>query len=347
MKLDEKLKLAYSKIKAARRILLIGHSSPDADAFASLGAMLEISNIFGAGAYAYTDKKNSGAYDFIPHENLVKDSAPDDLLAFEAIVILDCGSISRTGLEARLRTMLKATAEGRISRRPYIIEFDHHEQQEKYADLEIRLPDKASTTEIIYHFLKINDLEINKILANCILIGLMTDTGHFLHANSSREAIAVASEMLMRGAALPKIVQNTIHNKSFVSLKVWGRILENMVFNPETGLAVSALSEVELTGLIAPTAGRSTISPILAAELLGADLFGDIVSFLSQLAGVRVALLLREEGGRVKGSLRTTDEEADVAAIAQKFGGGGHKKAAGFTLPGRLVRTNKGWTIKE
>jgi len=74
-------------------------------------------------------------------------------------------------------------------KRPYLIEFDHHQPQEAYADLEIRLPDKASTTEIIYHFLQANNLPISKLLANCILIGLMTDTGHFLHANSSRKRL--------------------------------------------------------------------------------------------------------------------------------------------------------------
>jgi phosphoesterase RecJ-like protein len=61
-----------------------------------------------------------------------------------------------------------------------------------------------------------------------------------------------------------------------------------------------------------------------------------------------VALLLREENGRVKGSLRTNYDEVNVAKIAQNWGGGGHKKASGFSLPGRLARTEKGWkVIKE
>lgn len=334
MNLIEKLQLAHRRIKAAGRILLVGHSSPDADALASLGALIEIAGLLNLEFYAYADRKIAGAYDFIPHENFVSDRTPEDLLAFGVILILDCGSISRTGLEARLRTLIKAEQEGRVNRRPYIIEFDHHQPQENYADLAIRLTDKASTTEVIYHFLKANNLEINKTLANCILIGLMTDTGHFLHANSSREAIAVAAEMLVRGAALPKIVQHTIHNKSFLSLKIWGRSLENIIFNSETGLAVSALNALELEELASP----------IDAEL-NSDLFGDIVSFLAALSGVRVALLLREENDKVKGSLRTNDEEIDVAKIAQNWGGGGHKKAAGFSLDGRLVKTKTGWKV--
>ncbi|MFA6995387.1 MAG: DHH family phosphoesterase [Patescibacteria group bacterium] len=334
MNLQEKLQLAYAKMQGAKRILVIGHTSPDADAIASIGAILEIAANLGLESYAYADKKPAGAYHFIPNEGLIVDEEPADLLAFDLIFILDCGSISRTGLEARIRTLIKAAQEGRVLKRPYLIEFDHHQPQETYADLEVRLPDKASTTEIIYHFLQANNLTVSKSLANCILIGLMTDTGHFLHANSSREAISVSSEMLLRGASLPKIINYTVNNKSFSALKVWGRALENMQFNQETGLVSSALTAVELAELLPPEENTPSV-----------DLFGDIVSFLSALSGVRVALFLREEEGRVKGSLRTNSEEINVARIAQNWGGGGHKKAAGFSLAGHLVKTEGGWKV--
>ena len=107
-----------------------------------------------------------------------------------------------------------------------------------------------------------------------------------------------------------------------------------MKFNPETGLASSALSEIELDELLTA-----------AEKETQADLFGDIVSFMSYLSGVRVALLLREENGRVKGSLRTASDEIDVADIARNWGGGGHKKAAGFSIAGRLKTTETGWRI--
>lgn len=334
MEFTSDLQLAYQEIKKARRLLAVGHVSPDADALASLGAMLEAARLIGPAAEAYAEKKPDGSYDFIPYFGAVSAQAPDDLLSFDVILILDCGSISRTGLEARIGAMLAAEKEGRLARRPFIIEFDHHLPQEHYADLEIRLPDKASTTEIIYHFFKANNLEINKTAANCILIGLLTDTGHFLHANSSREAMTVASEMLLRGASLPGIIKHTIRNKSFQALKVWGRVLENMHFNAATGLVSSGLTAEDLAPFIGPDGSG-----------LEADLFGDIVSFLAASSGARVALLLREEGDRVKGSLRSNCDDVDLAAVAQNWGGGGHKKAAGFSLNGRLVRTENGWKV--
>lgn len=334
MNLTEKLQSAYSKIAAAQRVLIVGHTSPDADAIASIGAMIELARSLGLGFYAFADKKIDGAYSFIPNEDMIRAEEPDDLRIFDIILVLDCGSISRTGLEARLRTLIKASSDGRLLKRPYIIELDHHQLSESYADLEIRSSDKASTTEIIYNLLKANNLEINRALANCILIGLMTDTGHFLHANSSREALAVSSEMLLRGASLPRIIDHTVNNKNFASFKVWGRAIENMRLDSETGFVFSALTASEL-GELMPD-GESS---------LGADLFGDIVSFLCTLSGAKVALLLREEKGKVKGSLRTNDDIVDVARIAQNWGGGGHKKAAGFTVPGRLLKKDNGWSI--
>lgn len=332
MDLTAKLQLAYFHLKSARRVLIIGHTSPDADALSSVGAMTEVLRPLGINIYSFTEGKSEIGFDFIPNASLVNSLPPADLDTFDVILVLDCGAISRTALEPRLRALLAAGNSGR--KRPLIIEFDHHELQESYADIEIRLPDKASTTEIIYHFLLANKLPITKVVADCILIGLMTDTGHFLHANSSREALAVASEMLLRGASLPNIINHTVNNRSFVSLKIWGRALENMKLNAKTGLAAAALTETDL----------ADISPLgtLNADV---DVFGDIVSFISRLEGVKVGLLLREESGRVKGSLRTTRDDIDVSYIAKSWGGGGHKKAAGFSIPGRLAPTADGWKV--
>jgi len=330
----EKLELAYQKIKEAKNILLIGHTNPDADALSSLGILIEFCKTSMINFFAYTEKKPYDAYTYIPNEELIFGVSPDDLKNYEVIITLDCGSINRTGLEDRLRRLIKARNGGALLANPYIIEFDHHNQAESFADLEIRYPDCASTSELLYYFFKANNLEINKNVANCILIGLLADTGHFLHTNSSSEAMLVASEMLLRGASLPKITAYTTQNKSIVTLKVWGRVLENLKFNSETGLASSALKAEEISSLLTPEEKERH-----------ADLFSDIVSFLSSLSGVSVALLLREEEGKVRGSLRSNLDNIDVSLIAQQWGGGGHKKAAGFVIEGKIASSANGWKI--
>ncbi len=335
MNLSEKLQLAYFKLKHSKKALLIGHISPDADALASVGAMIEICSSLNIESYSYADGLMVDSFNFIPNANKISPQPPTDLLDFDIIVILDCGSISRTALKDRLETMLCLKKEGKIPERPYIIEIDHHVPQDAYADLEIRLPDKASTTEIIFHLLQVNGHAITKSLADCILIGLMTDTGHFLHANSSREALAVASEMLLRGASMPNIISNTVSNKSYTSLKIWGKALESMSLNKKTGLAVVAFTAPDIKGFFEGSADGG----------LDVDIYGDIVSFISRLEGVRASLLLREEDGKVKGSLRTVCDDIDVSQIARNWDGGGHKKAAGFSLAGRLKKTETGWKV--
>ena len=236
-------------------------------------------------------------------------------------------------MEEEIGELIKFKKDQNLSK-PYIIEFDHHEHQESYADLEVRLPDRASTTEIIYEFFRANDKKINKVIASCILIGLMSDTGHFVHPNSSSKALEVSSQMLLCGASLKKISNYIKGENTLAALKIWGKVLSTLKVDPETKFAFVALSEEDLLEFQAEKESGAIHS-----------IFSDIVSFISYLAGVSVALLLREEKGRVKGSLRANNSSIDVSNLAALFGGGGHKRAAGFSLEGKLKKTKNGWSV--
>ena len=151
MEINRKFQAAYQKISAAQEILLVGHVSPDHDALASLGVMLALSGRLSIKTLAYAGNKPSSGYEFVPYEKLVSSDKPTDLSKFSVIIILDCGSLARTGLELEIK---EALANRKISgsQQPFFIELDHHEPHDHYADIEIRLPHKASTTEIIYDF---------------------------------------------------------------------------------------------------------------------------------------------------------------------------------------------------
>lgn len=334
---EEKLKAAYKKIIKAKNVLLLSHTSPDADALSSLAAMIEFLREEKINFYAFADKKKDGEYPFIPNEELIKSEAPKSLESFDVVVVLDCGSISRTKIE---ELIINSIADRSGSDKPFFIELDHHEKLSSYADIEIRRQDKASTTSIVHDLLKINGVNINKATSDCILSGLMSDTGCFLHSNSTAEAIALASDMLSYGASFHKILRATTKNSNFISLKTWGKVIENLHFDSTSGLASSGLSEQEIKEIKKSGAENDE-------NELAADLFGVIVSSICSFEGVKVALLLREENGLVKGSLRTNSDHIDVAKIAGQFGGGGHKKAAGFSINGYLVKTEKGWKIKK
>lgn len=334
---QEKLKLAYNKIKKAKRILLIGHLSPDADALSSVGGIIELIKNDNKYFYAFAQGKKEGDFSFIPNEQFIKDKKPDSLEFFDLIITLDCGSLARTGIEEEIKETIKQRGK---SKTPYFIEIDHHEKIEPWSDLEIRRQDKASTSVMIYDLLKANNVPITKPFSDLILSGLVSDTGCFLYSNSSPKAISIASEMLSHGASFNRILKATTKNSNLLSLKIWGKAIENLHFNQKTGLASSGLSAIELQEL--KERYRESQDDVVIS-----DLFSMIVSFICSLKGVRVALLLREENDIIKASLRTNDKDINVAELAANFGGGGHRKAAGFSLKGKLIRTEDGWKVRS
>ena len=326
---------AYHKIKIASKILVISHINPDGDALSSTGAFLELLNNLNIPAVGFCAKKNDTTFDYLPHQSKIISHQTDlpALTSFDLILILDCGSLSRTDLASEILELKK------LETRPYIIEFDHHPKMDDYSDLEIRNPDKAATAEIIYDFFKENKISFNKNLANCILTGILTDTGNFLYPNSSEHNLEIASQMMSCGAQFPKIVNNILRNKNFLVMKLWGMAMNNLRVNKKYNIAYSVITKDDLLEL------NKLGTTEEVDHFLHSDVFGDITGFLGNLSDVKAVMLLREEGGKIKGSLRTSKSEMDISGLAKYLGGGGHPKASGFTLDGSIIKQGDGWEI--
>ena len=327
---------AYLKIKNARKLLIVSHLNPDGDALSSSCIFLELASMLGVPAEAYCHNKKTNTFNYLSGESRITSNKSEilPLTDYDVVVIVDCGSLLRTNLESEIEEV------GASVDRPYIIEFDHHPKIDDYADLEIRQPDKAATVEIIYNLLRENKVKFNKNIANCILTGLLTDTGNFLYSSATNINIAIASEMLDYGAQFPKIVNNTLHNQSLLTMKVWGVTMDNLRINEQYNLAYSVITKDDIDNLLKV----GTADEI--ERYLNYDVYGDIAGFLSTLADVQAIMLLREEEiGKIKGSLRTSKPDVDISILAKKLGGGGHKKASGFAVSGHIVKTESGWEI--
>ncbi len=319
---------AYRKILAAKNILIVSHLHPDVDAMSSIGIMVELTENLGKNYLAYAQDKEDGIFDFLPHSERVHSKLPIgfSLSDYDLILVLDCGEVNRTGIAEALRCRNKENN--------YVIEFDHHPPVSHFADLEIRLPKLASATEVLYHFLRVNDVDINKNISNLLLSGILTDTGNFLYPSTSEDTINIASELLQHGAQLPKIYQHTLQNKNLVSMKLLGLALKNLKINPRYNLAVSVLTKEEI---------EEAVQAFDPDEVIN-DIFGDIIGFLSNLGGVKGVILLREESnGKVKANLRTADPDTIISPLAHIFGGGGHPKASGFLIDGRIIKKGDDW----
>ncbi len=328
---------AFHYISQARRLLIVGHIHPDGDALSSVCALLEVAESYQVTAEAFcSHKKDKTVFDYLPHINRINSNKEklDALDQYDVIVAVDCGSLSRTDLEEEILALKNQTT------RPYVIEFDHHPHLDDYADLEIRQPEKAATAEVIHDFLVANQVPINREVADCVLTGLLADTGNFLYSKTSEANLSIASQMVAYGARLPKIIESLNRNQNLLTMRLWGLTLENLRINEAYNLAYSVLTKKELDSLV------DLGTPEEIDRFLSQDVYGEIAGFLSNLAEVDAIMLLREDKeGYIKGSLRTSKEGVDISSLAQKLGGGGHAKASGFVVAGHLVKDGDVWKI--
>lgn len=322
---------AYFLMQASKKVLVIGHINPDSDAISSVASIIELMILWNKKYKAFCFNKPKGVFSFLPHEEKIANSFNYNINDFDLLIILDCGSLARTALAEEIIEVKKSGWTGKI------IEFDHHPKIDDYSDIEIRDPEAAATTEIIYEFLEINQIRINKTLATLLLSGILTDTANFLYSSTRDRTIIIASELLKKGAQFSKIMERVMNKKSFSTVKIWGKVLDNLYINKEYSLAVAILSYNDLKNYI----DNKTFEDEAISEIAG---------FLSNLSEIKTILFLREaKPGLIKGSLRATayNKDLDLSRLAVILGGGGHKKASGFSLSGKLVKINKNnWQIQ-
>lgn len=196
---------------------------------------------------------------------------------------------------------------------------DHHPTNTRYARVNIVEASACSTAQILVALLDRLGWTLSHSAATCLLTGVFTDTGSLMHSNTTGEVYRTVARLLRAGAAHQRIVQNVFRTTKLSTLRLWGRVLEKIAITEEGG-AVSAVTEQDF---------RTTGADF--SELTGA------IDYLNAVPGMRFSLILSERGGKVKGSLRTLRDDVDVSSMAQALSGGGHRRAAGFAVPGKLT----------
>lgn len=316
--------LVYQKIwdtvRTAKHCLLISHKKPDGD---TLGAMVGFGNaldFLGKAHSRFCTDMPPSPYRFMPgcarvtnNQKSVLEQNPD------VVILFDSGDLVFAGVDEFV---------AKIKPRPIIINIDHHHTNSRFGDINAVTTDAASTTEVVYRILDANGLKVDHNIATCLLAGLCTDTGNFSNPATTVSALALGGELLNRGAKFGSIFRALWKNKSMGGLKLWGLALERLHYDEKSETATTALFAVDL---------RECGADEEAAE--------GISNFLSSVLNVTIVLVLRgTEDGKVKGSFRTTAER-DVSALAAFYGGGGHKKAAGFTVAGKIEETPNEWKV--
>lgn len=340
MLLANKLQSAYQMIKTAKGVLLISHLRPDGDALSSLCALKLIIDRLEIANWSFCEDQHPIVFDYLPGFNEIMNDKNDVLKKLQSnsvitdkvdlIIVTDCGSLARTALSSEIKEWQKQGVK--------VIEIDHHPKVDDYADLEIRDDALSSSAELIFEFIDSNKINFDRLLADCVLTGIMSDTGNFLYPSASKRTMQIASVALSAGAAYAKILQAVAGDKNLLIMKLWGLVLERLQLNPKYSLAMAVITRKDLTKLFENYHLDS------ATE---GELFSNLVSFLSNYAGAKAVMLLHEDGkGFVKGSLRSTADGYLVNHLARALGGGGHERAAGFAIAGQLFY-NGNWQIIE
>ncbi len=310
------------RLGQARRVLLITHKNPDGDALGSMLGLAYYLHENNLDHISFCASEVPEHFFFLPRFETIKanvDAITRD--EFDTLVVLDAGDLERTGVIELLPQIKGVSA---------IINIDHHRTNTNFGHINLVEPKASSTAEIIYHFLDFHRFAIRPDVATCLLTGILTDTGSFSNLATTPSSLAVASKLLAAGARSRDIMDYTLHNKSLNQLQLWGRALARLKKNEATGFVTTIITKKDM-------------------DELGLDdeSIDGIANFLNSLKEASVVMVLREkEEGVVKASLRTHEPNIDVSQFARQFGGGGHKKAAGFSIKGKIVETDKGWKIE-
>ncbi|MBI2588524.1 DHH family phosphoesterase [Candidatus Berkelbacteria bacterium] len=307
------------KIEEEDNFLVLSHIDPDGDAVGTALALFWALNGLGKKAQVVLADPVPLAFSFLPGASLI---TRDFLLAdFDYIITVDCGDLKQTGFAARLKEAIK--------RKKYLINLDHHQKNDLSKLSRLNYMDSAApaTAVLLVKLLKELEISLSPELATCLFCGLFTDTGGFRHANTTTEVLELTADLLNRGADARQVVSNLAKQRSFVQLKLWGRVLNRLVL--KDGLAYSFVLQNDLADF-----------GLKAQELNG------LVNLLNTVPKARLAVLFVEQkDGLIKVSLRTEDLTFDVSALAARFGGGGHRRAAGFTIKGKIVKNIDGLKI--
>lgn len=286
-------------------IVICGHVSPDGDCIGSQLALMNALRAKGkrvvcvlADAQPSVDE----AFSFLPGFAELKPADEYDG-PVGVFVGVDVPTVERIGKGAALH-----------ARAAFRITIDHHAVDATMADLVYVDPDAAAAALLVWDVAKCLMGEPSAEVAQCAYTGLASDTGRFQYQNTDAACLQEAALMVAAGAEPAYVAREVFQNRRLASVQLEGRAIDRMMLLADGQGALSWLSRSDFEELGATKADAEPI-----------------INVLRSIRGVRVACMLREQDGTVRGSFRAKDD-TDVSATARAFGGGGHKAAAGFTL---------------
>lgn len=296
-------------LRRYQRVLIVAHTHPDADAMGSSLALAWALRSIGIDALVFNESGMPDCLNFLTLPGPVLSSLERLPCDPQLVVALDCGDRARLG----------EAIQPLLDRVP-TVNIDHHLANPLFGtEANWVDPGRAATGEMIAMIAKELRAPLHGALGESLYVAISADTGNFSYGNTTPEALRLVAEMLEEGVNISRLREKMENNWSTARLRLWGRLMQETRILEDGKLAVALITQ--------------EIMREYGADREDSEGF---VEQLRRLSGVRVGLILREEEKdgkiQVKASLRSSGKD-NVRDVAAQFGGGGHRNAAGATLP--------------
>lgn len=283
-----------------RTFFIAIHQNPDGD---TLGAALCTASVLkrkNKKVYVFSTDKIPDSLKFMPFIRWVKEKKLPNNPKFDACIFFECSTLKRAG-----------NVEGIAKNSAKIINIDHHKTHSHYGDINYTDSSASSTSELVFKIFSRMGVILNSKEARCLYIGIVTDTGRFYYKSTTPDALITAAKLMDIGIKSWKINEILYGRKSLPALKITSKALQSLKIT-DKGLSLMHLSEKDF---------KSAKALPENAE--------DIANYGLMPEQAKIALLIKELPGHTAVNLRAKNS-MDVSKIAKKYGGGGHKNAAGF-----------------
>jgi phosphoesterase RecJ-like protein len=293
-------------VRAGRRFLVAGHANPDGDALGSMLATAHGLRALGKEVVLYDRDGAPKRLAFLPGAGEIVHAVPVDDRPFDATLVHDTGDAKLLG-----EGFPPPSVTG-----PLVV-VDHHASVRPFGDVSLRDASAAAVGVIVARLLEALGVPLSKPIAECLWCSLVSDTGWFRYSSTNAEALRLATACVEAGAVPWEFARKSEEATPATRLKLLARVLDTLEVVGTTAL-------LTLTRAMCAATGAS------------ADQAEGFVGYARGLAGVEVGVMLYEADGGVRVSLRSKGS-VDVAALAERFGGGGHRAAAGCFIAGTVA----------
>ncbi len=301
-----------AELRERDRFLLTAHEGPDGDALGSLLGMHHLLTQLGKDSVMFMAAKEFPLpieYRFLPLEEVFHEAPAD--MADRTVVFLDCGNVDRMPVDF--------LTDGDNFR----INIDHHHDNTRFGDANLVDTTASSTAEIVYRLAVLLGGTITPEMASALYVGLVTDTGKFMYENTDAGTHRIAADLIEAGVDVDDTYRRLYEHVPIEKLRLISRALEKIERHCDDRLVVTYVTAADYE-----------------ASGAGEEMTEGIIDHLRSIDGTKVAALVRDQGNRGRAarkvSLRSSEGEVDVSAIARERGGGGHKRAAGFSTDAEL-----------